>query len=141
MNSPDLFAYATLTLSNPLKSNLNAITVSALADTGSNFLIIPDHVCVQLGIDEHGDGNFREMILADGRRRKAPLVGPITLQFENRRCNLDAVVMGDQVILGMHAMATMDLVIFTEKQLVMVNPDTPNFAAALAKGNKQHIHG
>jgi hypothetical protein len=39
---------ADLRLSNPLKQNLNPISVSALADTGALHLCIPEHVVLQL---------------------------------------------------------------------------------------------
>jgi len=41
--------------------------------------------------------------------------------------------MGDEVILGAIAMEDMDLVINPARQLVMVNPESPNFPMAIVK--------
>ena len=40
--------HATLTLSNPVRPDLAAIVVPALADTGALHLCIPEHVAIQL---------------------------------------------------------------------------------------------
>jgi len=54
---------AKLELSNPREPSLAPIEVAALADTGSVFLCIPEHVRLQLKLEalEH-----REVKLADG---------------------------------------------------------------------------
>ena len=70
-----------LQLSNPREPSLSPIEVAALADTGSVFLCIPEHVRLQLKLDvlEH-----REVKLADGSRATYPYVGPIVLRLKNR---------------------------------------------------------
>ena len=136
MTSPQLFAYADLIISNAKSPTWGPVRVSALADTGANFLCIPDHIAVQLGIDEHGSGEFKEVTLADGSHRKVPYVGPLQLQFKNRTCYTGALVMGDEVLLGITPMADMDLVVFAEERRVDINPENPNLGAAKAKRMK-----
>ncbi len=72
---------ARLQLSNPRDALLSPIEVEALADTGSLFLCIPEHVRLQLKLEvlEH-----REVTLADGSRRSCPYVGPVQLRFKSR---------------------------------------------------------
>jgi hypothetical protein len=41
-----------LTLKNPRHPQSEPIQVQALADTGSVFLIIPEHIRLQLGLEE-----------------------------------------------------------------------------------------
>ena len=64
---------AKIELSNPREPLLAPIDVAALADTGSVFLCIPEHVRIQLKLEalEH-----REVKLADGSRATYPYVGP-----------------------------------------------------------------
>ena len=40
------------------------------------------------------------MVLADGRRRTVPYVGPVEVRFRNRRCFTGAMVLGNEVLLG-----------------------------------------
>ena len=123
-------SYCILTLKNPRISEENSIEVSALADTGSVFLIIPEHVRLQLALDEQGK---KEITLADGSRKMVPYVGPIETRFKNRIAYVGAIVMGDEVLLGAIPMEDMDLVVVPQQRTVEVNPLNPNFASAKAK--------
>ena len=71
--------------------------------------------------------------LADGSRRLVPYVGPIELRFKNRTGFTGALVMGEQVLLGVIPMEDVDLVVMPRTQSVDVNPESPNFASAIAK--------
>ena len=121
---------AKLQLSNPRDSSLASIEVTALADTGSVFLCIPEHVRLQLQLEplEH-----REVKLADGSRRSYPYVGPIVLRFKNRTGFVGALVLGDEVLLGAIPMEEMDLVVNPRDRSVDVNPDSPNIAQGICK--------
>jgi clan AA aspartic protease len=88
---------AKLQLSNPREPSLESIEVAALADTGSVFLCIPEHVRLQLKLDVH---ETREVKLADGSRSTYPYVVPIVLRFKNRTGFVGALVLGDEVLLG-----------------------------------------
>ena len=73
------------------------------------------------------------MILADGRRRTVPYMGPIEVRFANRRCFIGAMVLGNEVLLGAIPMQDMDLVLRTQLQSITVNPESPNIPLSLAK--------
>jgi clan AA aspartic protease len=121
---------AKLQLSNPRESSLAAIEVAALADPGSVFLYIPEHVRLQLrleGLDQ------REVKLADGSRKSYPYVGPIVLRFKNRTGFVGALVLGDEVLLGTIPMEEMDLIVNPRDRSVDVNPDSPNIAQGICK--------
>lgn len=123
-------SYCMLTLINPKVSDKKPIEVQALADTGAVFLIIPEHIRLQLALDEQGS---KEVTLADGSRKMVPYVGPIETRFKNRVAYVGAIVMGDEVLLGAIPMEDMDLVVIPQQRTVEVNPLNPNFAAAKAK--------
>lgn len=121
---------AKLQLSNPREPSVSPIEVSALADTGSVFLCIPEHVRLQLKLEALEE---REVKLADGSRATYPYVGPLVLQFKNRTGYVGALVLGDEVLLGAIPMEDMDLVVNPRDRSVDVNPDSPNIATGICK--------
>jgi clan AA aspartic protease len=116
-------------LSNPTRPELQALQVSALADSGAVHLCIPEHLALQLQLSEL---ERREVVLADGHRRSVPYVGPVEVRFGNRRCFTGAMVLGNEVLLGAIPMEDMDLVLRPQLQSVEVNPDSPNMAVSIA---------
>jgi clan AA aspartic protease len=121
---------AKLELSNPHSPGLEPIEVPALADTGSVFLCIPEHVRLQLELEVH---ETREVKLADGSRATYPYVGPIVVRFKNRTGFMGALVLGDEVLLGAIPMEEMDLVVNPRDRTVDVNPESPNIATGIVK--------
>ncbi len=121
----------TLTLTNPIRRELESIEVNALADTGAMHLCIPEHVALQLELVEK---EKREVTLADGSKRLYPYAGPVELRFGNRSCFVGAMVLGDEVLLGAIPMEDMDLIVRPLTREVLVNPASPNIPSSLAKG-------
>ena len=125
---------ARVTLSNPRLPKLAAIEVDALADTGAVHLCIPEHIAVQLELEEY---DRREVVLADGRRQIVPYVGPLAISLANRKGLAGAMVLGNQVLLGAIPMEDMDLVVNPRTQQVVPNPENPNIAGSIAVGLRQ----
>lgn len=119
-----------ITLSNPSDATVSPLTVDALADTGAVHLCIPEHLRIQLKLKEL---DRKEVTLADGSRQVAPYVGPVEVRFRNRIGFSGALVLGDQVLLGVIQMEDMDLVVVPRTRTLEVNPDSPNVATTLAK--------
>jgi clan AA aspartic protease len=125
------YVKAEIALSNPVRPELAGMQVSALADTGALMLVIPEHVRLQLGLEQ---AETREVTTADGSRHVVPYVGPVRVAFENRQCFVGALVLGDEVLLGAVPMADLDLVVVPAQQRVQVNPASPNIPQARVKG-------
>ena len=123
-------SFAMLTLKNPRRDDLGSVAVEALADTGSVYLSIPQHIQFQLGLEPVSE---KEVTLADDSKRMVQYVGPLEVRFKNRAAFTGAIVMGDQVLLGAIPMEDMDLVVLPNQRRVDINPLNPNYAAALAK--------
>lgn len=123
--------YAELVLSNARDSKLAPISVNALVDTGALHLCIPEHIALQLSLDEL---ERREVTLADGAKHIVPYVGPIKVQFGNRSCYTGAMMLGDDVLLGAIPIEDMDLVVLPSMRDVIANPQSPNIPASIAKG-------
>ncbi len=122
--------FTDIELSNPRESDLKPIQVKALADTGALMLCIPEHVALQLKLKTESE---REVSVADGRKMSVPYVGPIKVSFKNRICFVGALVLGDEVLLGVVPMEDMDLVISPGRKEVTVDPSSPNIPHARVK--------
>ena len=125
---------AKLTLSNPRSSELLPIEIDTLVDTGALHLCVPEHVAIQLQLEEL---EKREVTLADGKKMLVPYVGPIKLSFANRSCFTGALVLGNEPLLGVVPMEDMDLVVHPSQRTLSVNPESPNIAVSVAKGVKK----
>ena len=120
--------YTDIALKNP-GANLQ-MAVRAMIDSGALLLCIPQHVAIQLQLEELEQ---REIMLADGSRQLVSYVGPVEVRFENRRCFVGALVLGDEVLLGAIPMEDMDVLIDPARQKLDVNPASPNIPMAPVK--------
>lgn len=66
------YVHAEIELSNPKDSSIDRLTAVALVDTGALTLRIPEHVRLQLALEEV---EKREITTADGRSSLGPYVG------------------------------------------------------------------
>lgn len=121
---------AKIILSNPKEKDLKPIEQIALVDSGAVHLSIPEHIKIQLKLEEIDQ---KEVILADGTKKLVSYVGPVEIRFKNRVGFAGALVMGDQVLLGTIPLEDMDLVIIPRTKTLEVNPDSPNIATSIAK--------
>ncbi len=121
---------ANISLGNPKNRTLKTIVVEALPDTGALHLCIPEHVALQLDLEELYK---REVTTADGKTHLCAYVGPIELKFENRACFTGALVLGKEVLLGAVPMEDMDVLLSPAKQTIIVNPENPNIAMSSVK--------
>ena len=108
------------------------MTIKALVNSGSVFLTGTEHIAVQLGFDT-SEVDKREVDLADGSRKAVPMIGPLRVHFSERYCDLSALVLGDEPLIGAVPMEMMDLVVHPASQTLSVNPASPFVPVALAK--------
>ncbi len=122
--------YANIELANPKDISLKPMRVKALVDTGAIMLCIPEHVAVQLKLEEI---EKREVTTADEKPHVVSYVGPVQIKFENRTCFTGALVIGNSVLMGAVPMEDMDLVVSPSRETITVNPESPNIPSALVK--------
>jgi len=122
--------YTTIQLENLFAKR--SLETKALVDSGAVFLSIPEHVAVQLGFDTN-EVATREVVLANGHRQEVPMIGPLRVRFADRFCDLSALVLGDEPLLGAVPMEMMDLVLHPATQTLSINPESPYVPTALAK--------
>ena len=122
--------HAKVILKNPRDAKIKAIEINALVDTGALHLCIPEHLRIQLKLEEI---DRKEVALADGTKKIVPYVGPIEIRFKNRIGFVGALVMVDEHLLGAIPMEDMDLVVIPSKRVLDVNPESPNISLSTAK--------
>jgi clan AA aspartic protease len=122
--------YAKLKLTNLF--NHNQVEVDALVDTGATFMCVTEEIALQLGFDIT-EVSQQVVTLADGHQRKVPKIAPIEIAFENRTYVTEAVVLGNEPLMGVIPLEAMDLIVDSRKRELVVNPQHPNYPVALAK--------
>lgn len=123
--------YARIELSNPADPDLRPMAINALVDSGSTWLIVPQHVANQLSLRV---AEQKEITLADGAKRLVDYVGPVRVRFANRNAFVGAIVMGDEVLLGAIPMEDMDVLVHPQSRSLVPNPANPNIPGAMSVG-------
>ncbi|MDP2901615.1 MAG: clan AA aspartic protease [Methylovulum sp.] len=122
--------YAKLRLTNLFSKQ--HIEVDALVDAGATFMCVTEEIALQLGFDTT-EACRQVVTLADGHQRKVPKIAPIEITFENRSYVTEAVVLGNEPLLGVIPIEAMDLIINPSLQTLTINPQHPNYPVALVK--------
>jgi clan AA aspartic protease len=122
--------YATLKLTNLF--NHQAVEVNAWVNTGATFMCVTEEIAWQLGFDIT-EVSRQVVTLADEHLRKVPKIAPIEIAFENRTYVTEAVVLGNEPLLGVIPLEAMDIIVDPRRQALIVNPQHPNYPVALAK--------
>lgn len=114
------------------EDQVRRIAVRVLADSGCATLAINQAIREQLGLRRR---ERRTMQMADESVVTLDIVGPVEIRFENRRTNLDAVVLpGDaEPLLGAIPMQDMDVLVDPQRHRLVVNPAHPILAGGLLK--------
>lgn len=121
-----------ITLRNPVRPKLGSVKVKALVDTGALHLCLPEHIAIQLQLNEL---EKREVTLANGKKQLAPYAGPLEVAFERRHCFVGAMILGDEPLLGAIPLEDMDLVVDAARRRLLANPENPNIPGSLAKAS------
>ncbi len=122
--------YAKLKLTNLFGKQ--QIDIEALVDTGATFMCVTEEIAFQLGFDTT-EVSTQVVTLADGHQRKVPKIAPIEIAFENRTYVTEAVVLGNEALLGVIPMEAMDLVVHPRLKTLTINPQHPNYPVAFVK--------
>ena len=121
--------YADIELANAKNGSLKSMAVKALVHTGAMTLCIPEHIAIQLELQEIE----KREVTTDERSHVVSYVGPVQIKVANRTCFTGALVIGESVLMGTVPMEDMDLVVSPSGQTVTVNPKSPNIPSAVVK--------
>ncbi|GHU08802.1 hypothetical protein FACS1894151_05350 [Spirochaetia bacterium] len=111
------------------KAEIRQITVQAMVDTGSTYLVINEKMRKQLGLQIEAND---EIELADSRITTCKYTEPVTVHWKDRRTVCNAVVMpgANEALLGVIPLESMDLIVDpVDQQLVGKHGDKAIFKA------------
>jgi clan AA aspartic protease len=107
------------------ESEIRAMKVQAMPDTGAWTLVINEEVFQQLGLAVKGE---TASTLADGTLAKYRITAPVKVQWKDRSTELPSVVIPDakEVLLGALPLEAMDLIVDpVRKTLAGAHGDQP----------------
>ncbi|MEG4441491.1 aspartyl protease family protein [Microcoleus sp. K1-B6] len=109
---------------------LRECETEALVDTGSVYLVISAEMVQQLGLRIIGQQLVK---YADGRQETVGVTEAILIEIEGRRTTEDALVTGDEVLIGQVVLEKLDLLVDCRNQRLIGNPTNPNYPVTYIK--------
>ena len=105
------------------KDQIRTYEADAMVDTGAIRCVIPVHVQQKLGLRERGR---RIAEYADGRKDNVAITGPVIFEILGRDAIEEALVLGDEVLVGQTLLEKLDLLADCARQKVVPNPAHPD---------------
>src|SRR5688572_4295741 len=105
------------------QDQVRRVEVDAVVDTGAVSSIIPIHVADRLGLHSR---RRRIAQLADGRNEVVSMTGPVIFEILNRDTIEEAMILGDEVLIGQTALEKLDLFADCANQRLLPNPEHPD---------------
>ena len=105
------------------KSAIRRFEADALVDTGAVRSVIPVYVMEKLGLMERGQ---RIAEYADGRKEKVGITEPIIFDILGRDTLEEALVLGDEVLIGQTVLEKLDLLADCANRKLIPNPAHPD---------------
>ncbi len=97
--------------------------VDAVVDTGAVRCVVPPQVVQQLGLQVRGQ---RVAEYADGRKESVGVTEPLIVEILHRDTLEDALILGDEVLIGQTVLQKLDLLADCANQRLVPNPAHPN---------------
>ncbi len=104
-------------------ANIRVYEAQALVDTGAIASVVPVHVLEQLGLETRG---HRVAEYADGRLDVVGISEAIVFEILGRNTLEEALVLGDEVLIGQTVLEKLDLRADCANQRVIPNPAHPD---------------
>lgn len=103
--------------------SVRAYEADALVDTGAVRSVVPIHVREKLGVAVRGQ---RVAEYADGRKESVDVTGPIVFEMLGRDTLEEALVLGDEVLIGQTVLEKLDLLADCQGRRLIPNPAHPD---------------
>lgn len=105
------------------KEDVRTYEAAAIIDTGAVSTIIPIHVVEKLGlgIRKHTVAEY-----ADGRKDTVGVTESLIIDILGRDTSDEAMVLGDNVLIGQTVLEKLDLLVDCANQKVLPNPAHPD---------------
>jgi clan AA aspartic protease len=95
----------------------------ALVDTGAVRTVLPLQVVDRLGLGVRGQ---RVAEYADGRTEAVNVTEPLVVEIDGRDTLEEALVLGDEVLIGQTVLEKLDLFVDTRRRRLVPNPANPD---------------
>jgi predicted aspartyl protease len=105
------------------KKKVRTYEADAVVDTGAVRSVIPAHVLEKLGVGTRGT---RVAGYADGRTEAVAISGGIIFDVMGRDTIEEALVLGDEVLIGQTVLEKLDLLADCANQRLVPNPAHPD---------------
>ena len=105
------------------KSEIRVYEAEALVDTGAVRSVIPAHIVEELDLSIRGN---RVAEYADGRKDIVGITGPVLFDLMGRDTMEEALVLGDEVLIGQTVLEKLDLLVDCTNRRVIPNPAHPD---------------
>lgn len=112
------------------QSEVRFYEADAMIDTGAVQTVIPYDVANALGLEAPRQ---RGVECADGRTEIVPVTEAIVVQIQNRATNDEALVLGDEVLIGQTILEKLDLHVDCANHKLIPNPAHPHQAVTKVK--------
>jgi clan AA aspartic protease len=124
-------ADATLLKRKKLKrQKVRTVVEDAMVDTGAVRIVIPEEVFKKLGLQVL---THRVVELADGQTQAVRMTEPVVIELEGRITAEEAVVMGNEVLIGQTVLESLDLYVDCKRRRLVPNPAHPDEAVTKVK--------
>jgi clan AA aspartic protease len=102
---------------------VRTVEADALVDTGAVRSCVPAPLLERLGLKPYDQVTIE---LADGRKDHVGIADGVRFEIMQRRSSDDALVLGDEVLIGQTLLEKMDLLVdCTRQRLVPAHPEGP----------------
>lgn len=112
------------------EDDVRSVEADAMIDTGAICTTIPQSVADQLGLPVVGQ---RVATFADGSTRTVPVVAPLHVELCDRDTFEEALVLGDEVLIGQTVLEKTDLLVDCANRRVVPNPEHPDYPVVKVK--------
>ena len=109
---------------------LREAETQGLVDTGALTLVVPPDIVQQLGLKIRSQQVAQ---FANGAQELVGVTEPVTIEWEGRKTTLEALVVGNEVLIGQVVLELLDLLPDCKNQRLIPNPANPDYPVALIK--------
>jgi len=109
---------------------LRVCETQALGDTGALTLVIPPDIREQLGLRIRRQQIAR---YANGFEESIGVTDPVIVDCAGRQTAVEALVVGDEVLIGQVVLKLLDLLADCKNQRLIPNPANPDYPVAIIK--------
>lgn len=103
---------------------LRKVEAEGLIDTGAVHLVIPEKILEQLGLRIRGQQLVR---YANSSQETVGVTGPVLLECQGRNTVDEALVVGDEILIGQVILEKLDLLVDCKNQRLIPNPAHPDY--------------